>query len=271
MNKELKKLIHPSFLICIVILFGAGLSLQAVVQQLGVSLTKEAIPLLNPLEKFDESKLAPFAVREKSRITNHDVLEQLGTEEYLQWLMEDTEAGVNSPVRYCQLFITYYTGNPDAVPHVPEECYTGAGSKPLGYYSMNLALRQDGAPYAEKIDGIEQIPDTLEIRQIGFSSSGGSLLSMSQKFSVLYFFKTNGKYAANRTDTREILSTNFFSKYSYFCKVEWKFFGSSYGNMIYPTRDELVAASERLMRIVLPVLEEDHWPDWEKINQKDEN
>ncbi len=271
MNEQIKKLMHPSFLICIAVLFTAGLSLQAVVQKLGVSLTKEAIPLQNPFEELDESKLEPFAVRQKSRITNDDILEQLGTEEYLQWLMEDTEAGSNSPVKYCQLFITYYTGNPDAVPHVPEECYTGAGSKPLGYYSMHLKLRKEGAPYTERLEGMEIIPDEMDIRQIGFSSSSSGLLSMGQKFSVLYFFKTNGKYAANRTETREILSTNFFSKYSYFCKVEWKFFGSSYGNMIYPTNDELVAASERLMRIVLPVLEEDHWPDWEKINQKDGN
>lgn len=268
MDDILKKLKQPAFLTCIAILFIAGLSQRAVVQALGVYLTKEAIPLQHPFDDLDESKLGPYRVVNKSKIENEDVIEQLGTEEYLQWMIEDTEQSDVSPTRYGQLFITYYTGNPDAVPHVPEECYTGAGNKPLGYYGMELNLRGEG-PYIERLEGFEVVPDTLEIRQIAFGSQNAGIWNAGQKFSVLYFFKVNGQYTSNREETRLVLSSNFFSRYSYFCKVEWKFFGSAFGSQVFPNKAESIAASEKLMRVLLPVLEEDHWPNWEKINRKD--
>jgi len=37
------------------------------------------------------------------------------------------------------------------------------------------------------------------------------------------------------------------------------------GGRIYPNQKDSVEASEKLMRIILPILEKEHWPDWKKI------
>jgi hypothetical protein len=79
-----------------------------------------------------EQALRPYVVKQKEQILNRDVLESLGTEEYLQWILEAPDAAPGSPTRFCSLFITYYTGNPDMVPHVPDECYVGGGNERKG-------------------------------------------------------------------------------------------------------------------------------------------
>ena len=79
---------------------------------------------------------------------------------------------------------------------------------------------------------------------------------------MLYFFKANGEYANGRTGTRAIMAKNFSCKYSYFSKVEWKFSGTG-----SPSVTDIEEASVKLMRILLPLLETQHWPDWEKAKQ----
>jgi hypothetical protein len=91
---------------------------------------------------------------------------------------------------------------------------------------------------------------------------------MDSKYPVMYFFKANGEYAGNRTITRAIMSKNLFGKYSYFSKVEWKFFGYGYNGIVYPSKEDIIQASEEFLSLLLPVMEKDHWPDWEKANSK---
>ncbi|HEY5138099.1 MAG TPA: hypothetical protein VIJ25_02090, partial [Methylococcales bacterium] len=85
-------------------------------------------------------------------------------------------------------------------------------------------------------------------------------------FSVLYFLKVNGIYAGNRDAARRVMQTNFFSKYSYFSKVEWFFFNDSGAS--YPSKEQTTEASQKFLQLLLPVLENDHWPDWEKAQKE---
>jgi hypothetical protein len=58
---------------------------------------------------------------------------------------------------------------------------------------------------------------------------------------------------------------NLFGKYSYFSKVEWDFSGrSGHGTKIRPNQDEIVEASEKLLNVLVPLLEKEHWPDWKQ-------
>lgn len=86
---------------------------------------------------------------------------------------------------------------------------------------------------------------------------------MDSKYAVVYFFKANGEYTGNRTITRAVMSKNIFGKYSYLSKVELKFFGYVHGSIIYPNKEEMIPASEKFLSALLPVMERDHWPDWE--------
>jgi hypothetical protein len=57
------------------------------------------------------------------------------------------------------------------------------------------------------------------------------------------------------------LNKNIFGKHSYFCKVELVFNQQSPP----PGKEEAVQASQKLLRLILPILEAEHWPEWEEI------
>ena len=250
----MKSFFKPAFIVCVCVLLTTAIAKEWVIWKLGVQMVKVSIAPQHPFDEMDEAVLTPFVPKNKNRIQNRDVLESLGTEEYLQWILEDTDAVPVSSTRYCSLFITYYTGNPDMVPHVPDECYVGGGNErdTGGMVTINIPRR----------DGDQK----LDFQYVAFKNIDRQTMR-EDKFSVQYFFHANGKYSGSRTDTRLILGSNWFSKYSYFCKVEWKFYGVDSFGLIYPDKEQTLDASARLMKVLLPELEENHWPDWEKINQ----
>jgi hypothetical protein len=210
---------------------------------------KEPMPLKKSLDLLDEKALAPYKVVSKPKITNQEVLESLGTEDYIQWILEDSEvASDTSPVRKCSLFITYYA-LPDRVPHVPEECYTGVGHQRLTSDSMTFEINKEGI--------VEKIP----ARYLVFARTSSNYWGMDTKFPVLYLFNVNEVYANSREDARFALNKNIFSKYSYFSKVEWKFYNTRFGKRIYPGKEEAITASQKLLSVILPILEKEHWPD----------
>lgn len=253
----LKSYLKPAFILCFGVLFTAAAAKEAVIRILGIQMVKVAIPLKQPLDEMSASALIPFELRNKLRIENRDVLESLGTEEYMQWILEDSTAKPQSPTRYCSLFITYYTGTPDMVPHIPNECYTGAGDTLRRAETMSVGIDRTG----EKMN--------LNFQYVVFDHVDSQSMK-EDTFSVQYFFHANGEYCESRTDTRWLLGSNWFSKYSYFCKVEWKFYGGDSFGKIYPDKDQTLEASTRLMDRLLPVLETDHWPDWNAANQRNE-
>ncbi|MHC5097513.1 MAG: hypothetical protein ACYSOL_05195 [Planctomycetota bacterium] len=251
----MKSLLKPAFIVCVAVLLSAGIAKETVIRVLGVQMVKEPIALQHPLEEMDDAALAPFLVKNKARIQNRDVLESLGTEEYLQWILEDTEAESGSPTRYCSLFITYYTGNPDMVPHVPDECYVGGGNERQAGGLVTIDVpRSDG-------------DQKLDFQHVAFRNFDQQTMR-EDNFSVQYFFHANGKYSGSRTDTRLILGSNWLSKYSYFCKVEWKFYGVGSFGLVYPDKEQTLIASGKLMEKLLQELESNHWPDWETINNE---
>jgi hypothetical protein len=243
--------LQTPFLICVGILTISSVGMKTAMNWAGVVTQKDRIELQKSLNDLDVSLLAPYQVIKKDKISNPDILKSLGTNDYIQWILEDPQVPASSPVRYCSLFITYY-GTPDRVPHDPEECYTGGGNIYRDRQSHRLRLSSAGGS-----------PVELPIRRLVFASKTADLLDPQAEFSVLYFFKTNGEYADNRNGVRAIMSKNFTCKYSYFSKVEWKFSGTGSS----PSTEDIVKASEKLMSVLLPILETQHWPDWEKAKQ----
>lgn len=259
LNDRLKPLLQPSFLICVFVLGLAGVCKTTAINWFGVQLEKLPFELRKSLVLLDESALGPYKAVRKHTVENQDILKELGTEEYIQWELEDGEADDGSGVRYCSLFVTYYN-RPDRVPHVPEECYVGGGNQQLGRESVTLYVRSKEVSnsYSKKI----------EARYLVFVRQSLDMWSPNSKYSVFYVFNVNGEYANDRTEVRKILGGNLFGKYSYFSKVEWRFYGSTLGNITVPTKEEAVRASEKLLSFVLPVLEEGHWPDWAEANRR---
>ncbi len=237
---------QPAFLICAGILAVSGIGLSVLEAGLGVYIRKEPVPLRRPLDRIDESALAPFHVVSRLRIDNPDVLRSLGTSDYIQWVFEDTRAGGTDPARSVLVFITYY-GLPDRVPHVPEECYLGGGFECLG--TDEVLLTPDGPQGSRK----------WLARYLTFGSNRADPLT-GGPVPVLYLFRVNGHYAASREEVRLALNRNLLGRHSYFSKVELVF---NRHPGAPPDRDQVVRVGQQLLGVLLPVLERDHWPqEW---------
>ncbi len=236
----------PAFLICAAVLACAGVGMSLLTQRLGLYLKKEPLPLRRPLRAMAEERLVPYRVAGKIPIENEDILKSLGTADYIQWLLEDPREAPDSPVRKLLIFITYY-GQADRVPHVPEECYTGGGYQRLATNAVSFRV---GASESRR-----EIPG----RYLLFQKTAQDLAWAVPQFPVLYLFRVNGEYAGSRDEARLALNKNIFSRHSYFCKIEMVFNQSS----VSPSREMAAVASEKLLGVLLPLLEHEHWPDLE--------
>jgi hypothetical protein len=251
-----KTYLQPAFLICAAVLAIAGGGMSVAIESFGVYLEKTALPLKKSLELLDEEALAPYKVVEKGNIENEQTIKALGTEDYIEWILEDPDAAAESAVRKCSLFITYYELPDPRVVHVPDECYMGVGYQRLAFDGVKLKVMLGGRE------------EKLGARCVVFAGTGSSQWQSDTKFPVLYLFNVNGDYTGSREEARIILNENLFGEYSYFSKVEWKFFNTRFGQITYPSKEEAVTAGEKLLAVVLPVLEREHWPDWPVGNDK---
>jgi len=245
---DIRVYLQPAFLICVLVLVAAGAGMSVTMKKLGVVFKKEPLPLKKSLEGLDERDLTPYKVVLKQKIQNPDTLKALGTGDYIQWILEDTEQAENSPVKEFLLFVTYYR-LPDRVPHVPEECWTGGGYQKLGSEAVTFEINAGKDFYKE-----------IPAKYLVFAPKKTGLWQTGERIPNLYFFKVNGQYAGSRQEARIALNKNLFGKNSYFCKVELVFNRSS----IAPSKEKAVEASEKLLTVILPILEQEHWPDWDK-------
>jgi len=245
-----------SFLICFLVLAVAAGGMSIAVKAFDVYLQNEPLPIRKSLELLDEKGLGPYKVLDKVKIENPAIIESLGTEEYIKWVLEDTQVHKASTVRKCILFITYYD-LPDRVPHVPEECYAGSGHQRILSKGVEVNVN--------KGDHTEIVP----CRYLVFSRISNNLWESDSKFSVMYVFSVNNLYANTRNQARTILNKNIFGKYSYFCKIEWNYFNNEFGSYSYPEEEEAAQASKKLLGIILPILQKEHLPLSQQVKEKD--
>jgi hypothetical protein len=126
----------------------------------------------------------------------------------------------------------------------------GAGYQRLG--------NSEGIVFEVKKKGVET---TIPGRYVRFSRPAREGFGGGNTFLVMYLFNVNGQYAGSRTDARIIMNKSLLSRYSYYSKVEWKFFNKRLGQVVYPTKEQAILASAKLLSSVLPILEREHWPE----------
>lgn len=257
MKNLMKTYLQPHFLICIIILAGASLGMSAIEKYFSIWFVKEPLALKKPLELINEEKLKPFEVIRKLTIDNKDILKSLGTEDYIQWIVSDTEASPDSIARSFMVFITYYD-KPDSVPHVPEECYSGGGfsrvrTEPIRFNTSWISESGTNEKLVDRKTNKMRIPGQYVL----FARESGTIWQPSFEFPVLYFFNVNGVYVNTRTEARYGLAKNIWSKHSYFSKVEFVFNQSAQGVEM----QDAIEACGKLLGVLLPLLENEHWPD----------
>ncbi len=215
-----------------------------------VYLQKEAVPLRKPLAQFDVRGLGPryekHPATDRLESMSEDMIDSLGTREFVQFFVTDTRAGRSARTRVGHVFITYYTGRPDMVPHVPNECYAAGGYDILGAETRTVVVRGAQAP-------ADAVP-VMVVRALAPPSRRRSTESTGE-IAVTYFFHANGAYVTTRDGVRLKLS-NPLQRYAYYAKVEVNFSDESLVNNANP--EETLAALPPLLEAVLPRLLEDH-------------
>jgi hypothetical protein len=246
MRYNMKSCFQPAFLICAAVLAIAGIGMSAGMESLGLYLKKAPVPLRKSLDLLDENGLFPYIIepQNKLKIENQEIVKELGTQDYIQWIVEDTNAPIDSPVRKCFLFITYYSSG-DKVPHVPEECYAGAGFQRVTRTSV-------------KLNTVKAAQRKISAQYLVFGDKSNGIWANRGDFPVVYFFRVNGEYAGSREEARIALNKNLFRKFSYFSKIELAFNQSAEA----PDKEEALKACESLLNVILPILEKEYWPEW---------
>ena len=210
-------------------------------------LRKEPLALRKTLDDLDPNKLSPYEVVALPKIENEAIEEALGTQDYIQWQLVNKQLDTGHPFHTGFLFITYYTGNPDKVPHVPDWCYVGSGGVIEKKHEIYIT-----APAC----GVEDRNDRLRIRVLEIKIPRRGMGGSDRKI-VSYVFSVNGAYACTRTEVR-LKQRNWRDRYAYFSKVEVWFDQGAEASL-----EENLAAMKDVYQKVLPLLYSEHWPDWE--------
>lgn len=233
-SKPLARLITPPFGLAVVLLGTAAILAGPVSSWMDFQQGKAALPLKKPLGALDVEGLLPYKAIER-RALESTVVEALGTDQYINWVMEDTSVPQTNPLHYVHLFVTYDTGGVNLVPHTPDECLLGAGY-------------QAAQPH-ENVD--INVPMTIPVRLCTFIKTA---VFNREEVSVVYTFNCNGKFVATRTGVR-LLINDLSNRYAYFSKVEVSFPRA--------TRAQSLQGAAKLFERLLPVLIKDHFPDFE--------
>ena len=239
MGKRTSEFLGPPFLVAVGLLGAAALLAGPVASRWDMRLSKEALPLKKPLGAFEPTALYPYRVVER-QVLEPAVEDALDTREYLNWVLEDTSVSGDHPLRYVHLFVTYYTGGSNLVPHVPDVCYLGSGYRPKQQHeNRQVTLNPPGGSAV------------LPVRLCTFVKTA---VFNRDELSVVYTFFANGGFFNTRTGVRLAINDPT-DTYAFFSKVEVSFPRA--------TREQSLEGAARVFERVVPVLMSDHWPDLE--------
>lgn len=245
-----KRIFSPAFIVAATVLLAMFGSLELLLAKLDAALMKEAVPLRLKLHHLPES-FGPYTIHtdpagNKSKRgpenTPREMIDELGTTDFITWTYLDTTKQPGEPGWLVQLHVAYYTGIVDTVPHIPEHCTIATGAQidarshptiklshptltkqqdqwwaqsvslaPLQYRTREQERRFKAMfPYGSKV----RLPAVdLAIRQVSFIAPHRS------PFCEQYFFVANGQFRSNAMEVRSA-SFNLTDKFAYYCKVQ---------------------------------------------------
>ncbi|MEM8758463.1 MAG: exosortase-associated EpsI family protein, partial [Planctomycetota bacterium] len=199
------------------------------------------------------------------RIESAEVIEELGTTNYLNRVFVEKDPGEGLEPRVVELHLAYYTGQIDTVPHVPERCFIGGGMQRAAE-STEIPLELDRSrwlPDPNAPEGTEpvftartstkwsdsrgrrvRLPEGIENAAIRVS--GYDIPRVGRIFAG-YFFVANGGTVASADGVR-LLAFDLSEDYAFYLKVQI----NATESPRMQTREDLVEASADLLDELLP-------------------
>ena len=267
------------FIIAVGILGVSAVALQVAVAQLNVYLHKEAV---YPRKDFSviPTRISDWSMVGEDIRFDEAGVEALGTDLYLS----RTYRHRDSELPQVQLHLAYYTGQVDAIPHVPDRCMVAGGYIPLTPepFTLDVDVDQsswrvdehhslDGEPYpvvwgnnviTQEQEAIRMPIGDFQLRTTQFSHPK---LQNEQIFAG-YFFVANGKTTAYPERIR-LIAFDPSEKHAYYCKIQFTTVASrSFGTESF--REVVSAFTSEALPEIMKCL-----PDWvdvtSELNQDD--
>jgi hypothetical protein len=235
--------------VCLGVLVSAALGVHGVARVFGIVTRKAPVPLKLPLARFDATRLGGgyeynAALTERIPPMSEDMIASLGTTEYMQLYVDDTAKPATDPTRTAMVFVTYYTGKPDLVPHVPDECYLAGGYDKISEATVRVPVPGVGVP-----------GDEIAVRVLEFRArTAGFSAGPPETATVMYFFHANGDCVTTRNEVR-LSMANPFERSAYYAKIEVTFNNGA----ARAGKAASVAALGPLLARLMPQLLADHF------------
>jgi len=235
----LAALITPHFGVAVALLAVSAVLAGPMARWMNLKHAKLSLPLRAPLHTLNDGLLGPYRVVQR-QVLPPEVVDALDTDQYLSWVLEDEGLPRRHPLRNAIVFVTYYTGGRNLVPHTPDVCFLGSGYEPAQAHENLVAT-------VPSMGAAREIP----IRVCTFVQTA---VFKRGKHTVVYTFNCNGEFTATRSGVR-LLINDPRKTYAYFSKVEVRFPAA--------TREQSIQGADKLLNHLLPALVNDHWPDFE--------
>lgn len=229
------------------VLIGSAAVLFGLISSSGFNLTKTPIyPKDNRQLSSIPSETAGWTRLGSDRIESPDIVETLGTENYLtRSYVRRSDMASDSPM-VIEFHAAYYTGGIDTVPHVPERCFVGGGlqqSKSSRILDLDLGgaswiVDQSVEPEFAGVDG--KIYSVRLPNDTAFTDAPGRRVRLprgvgpdspfrikcsefslpdGRSFYAGYFFIANGGTVASANGVRT-LAFDLSADYAYYLKVQ---------------------------------------------------
>jgi len=241
--RDRRRLLTVPFVFAVILLGAAAALERPFAAWMKVVRDKDPLPLKKPLAQMDRHALAPWRFV-KAEVLPPEYVESLDTDQYMIWHLENRRRPADDPLRYASVFVTYYTGGPDLVPHTPDVCYVAGGYEPA-------------QPHENVVRHIANLPPELAEVPLRILTFEKTSVFSSDQVSVVYTFFCNGRFTADRQMVR--FWTNLpQSRYAFFSKVEISF-GRAMGKAA--SRQQTLDGAVDVLSHLLPELLDHHWPD----------
>lgn len=232
MASRLRSRVH--FGLAVFVLAAGAIGMNVAKARRFLTVLKKPLPIRKPLKDLDREALGSFEVLSVRKL-GADIVQELGTEEYINWVLVDSKLKRQAPSTV-SLSITYYTDVLDQLPHVPEECYFQGAFSPDGDETLMLKMDRLG----------QEIP----VRRLSFFPPR----EFVKKIYVYYTLRVNEKFYTNRELVRLRMGSPL-DTHLYYSKVEVGFRNVETKNL-----DRLDRRAKELLEMTIIELEKSHWP-----------
>jgi hypothetical protein len=229
---------------CTIVLIGTATGLRPAMAALAERYRKEPAMLRRPLTEFAIERLPSFRQLDATGVFAVAPVteEAVGTNQrLLRYVQDKSDQGRRGQAT---LFVTYYNGTRDKIPHTPDVCYRQGG---VQIRSMSkIAIDTPGmGPDNPRAEGC-----LLDLA----NAPGNGVL--------IYLFVANGRTTASRLHARWIISRPG-DRYVYFSKVEVIARVESGED-----REMVISRCKKLLSEAIPVLFADHYPRTEDLRAR---